>query len=164
MSVEMAVYCDCVETGQLTIPHPYPDYLYIEEAGCPELRPADSTIADAHHNWLQSKPCQHDGFFPVLHGWNIYGMAVLRDIMKTLTRDPATEYPTIWSRVIYSGTICGDILYPKDVAALKVEIDYLEYYGLSELHPDEKVAFIRFLEQLNEQVTASQSVGKPISR
>ena len=65
MGLDATVFCNCVEKGRLEVPHPFPERLYIDEDGRPEIRvddlPYQSVLSldEAHYAWLQSPPCKH---------------------------------------------------------------------------------------------------------
>src|SRR5260370_42643772 len=125
MGLDATVYCNCVETGQLTTPHPYPGLLYIDSSGCPEIRSDDEEKQYAHDQWQVDSPCRHEACMLVHHYiGNTARVANLRRNASELSADPEREYPIIWTKVIYSGTHCGDWLDHEQVVALEAEVQH----------------------------------------
>src|SRR5438874_462618 len=106
MSLDAAVYCDCMERGRLrTLPHP--DWrVYVDESGARFGRTDDLEVGLAFDRW-DADACEHeDG--TLLHHWlgNIAGISLIRD---TLSQFPE-RFSLILSKVVYNGTHCGDYL------------------------------------------------------
>ena len=60
MGLDATVFCDCVERGRLTVPHPYPGLLYIASNGSPEIRTKDPAKVEKHDQWIDLPPCKHE--------------------------------------------------------------------------------------------------------
>jgi hypothetical protein len=43
MGLDAVVFCDCVETNRLKVPHPFPKLLYVESHGSPKTRKISSS-------------------------------------------------------------------------------------------------------------------------
>jgi hypothetical protein len=56
MGLDAMVFCNCVEKGRLTVPHPYPRMLYIASNGSPGVRSKDPVKVEAHDNWMDLPP------------------------------------------------------------------------------------------------------------
>lgn len=127
MGLDACVYCDCVEKGLLKIPHPLPHLLFIDETGCPSTAP-DDEAQDLHYEWTCKHPCPHQDFV-LIHQWlgNISLVALIRQTLEKISKHPSTEFPIIWSKVIYSGSHCGDFLTHDDVCQLQKELSYLSH-------------------------------------
>ena len=63
MGLNAVVYCDCVEKGRLTRPHPRPDQLFIDERGAPDISSDDPRDIEAHDRWESLRPCEHERFW-----------------------------------------------------------------------------------------------------
>jgi hypothetical protein len=164
MGLDAVVYCNCVETGRLTVRHPYPELLYIDRGGSPEIRSEDEEKQDAHDRWLATSPCRHDQCI-LLHHYigNIALVEHLRRIVSQLLSDPEHQHLVIWKRVIHNGVHSGDWLDSEQVVALRCEIQRLRSCDPAPLGVEEAAHLNRFLSQMEELVDASMSVGKPIA-
>lgn len=123
MGLDAFVYCDCVEKGRTTIPHPFPDLLYITECGEPWVATDDEDVIEQHEQWVAQHPCPHEDFF--LDGYflgNMSAIGFLREAVRQLVGDPESECPVLWNGVIYSGTHTGDYLTPDEAKQLKREL------------------------------------------
>lgn len=162
MSLNAIVYCDCIEKGRVTIPHPRPDLLFIDETGSPDISSADPQDIEAHDRWESLRPCQHEHFRLVEH-WlgNTSLIGSIRAFINQHSSDPAREYPVLWSRVIYNGSHSGDFLTSDAVLELRDEV-----YRLSRTEnlPNTDITlWAEFLGKLEDLVRASLGVNKPIS-
>ncbi len=131
MGLDALVYCNCVETGRLTKPHPFLDKLFINEEGCPSIPEDpddanDSTKFLAHLNWILSSPCEHICLRAVHH--RLSKLALVRAIRAELSQMPVL-FPTILEKVIYSGSHCGDYLTLEDVLRVKTELVPLSQFS-----------------------------------
>ncbi|NJL98428.1 MAG: hypothetical protein HC924_06215 [Synechococcaceae cyanobacterium SM2_3_2] len=163
MGLDAWVWCNCVETGQLTTPHPYPELLYIDEEGCPDIRSDEDDKIKAHRQWEFDNPCRHENFTLLHHRiGNISLVASLRKAVSHLSEDAAVRYPVLWSKVIYSGVHCGDWLKIEDVKQLKDELDRLRLQNLNEIDEEDAYFLRGFIQQMEELIQASLSVNKPI--
>jgi hypothetical protein len=162
MSLNAVVYCDCIEKGRVTIPHPCPDLLFIDETGSPDISSADSRDIAAHDRWESLRPCQHEHFW-LVERWlgNTSLIGSIRALMKQYSSDPAREYPVLWSKVIYDGSHSGDFLTSDDVVRLQDEVNLLS--RTQGLPTRDTPPLAEFLSKLRELVRASLSVKKPIS-
>ena len=162
MSLNAVVYCDCIEKGRVTIPHPRPDRLFIDETGSPEISSADSWDIAEHDRWESLRPCQHEHFW-LVEQWlgNTSAIGSIRAVMKHYSSDPAREYPVLWSKVIYDGSHSGDFLTNEDVVRLEDEVNRLS--RTEGLTSRETPLLAEFVSKLRELVRASLSVKKPIS-
>jgi hypothetical protein len=162
MSLNAVVYCDCVEKGQVTIRHPRPDLLFIDETGSPDISSADPQDIEAHDRWESLRPCRHEHFW-LIERWlgNVSLIGSVREVVSQCSNDPAREYSLLWSKVVYNGSHSGDFLTLDDVLRLKDEVDRLS--GMQGLPSSETTPLAEFLSKLRELVQASLSVKKPIS-
>lgn len=164
MSLDAAVYCNCVETGCLLTPHPLPHLLYIDYTGAPELRSTDLAQLMQHDAWRGNSPCIHDECMLVLH-WlgNIALIGMLRRTVNRLIADAEHDLPVLSKQVIYNGVHCGDILEPPDVRRLAAEVEHLQRLARDRLEGEEQQWMEQFLAKLEELIQASQQVDKPIA-
>ena len=161
MSLNAIVYCDCTEKGRLAIPHPCPDLLFIDERGAPDISSDDPRDIEAHDRWESLRPCEHEHFW-LMERWlgNASLIRTMRALLSQHSKDPAREYPVLWSKVIYDGSHSGDFLTSDAVQLLTDEVDHLKRI---ENHRVDTTALIELLRKLEELVQASKSVNKPIS-
>lgn len=161
MSLNAVVYCDCVEKGRLTIPHPHPDLLFIDETGSPDIISDDPLDIESHDRWESLRPCQHEHFW-LAERWlgNTSLIGSIRELIEKHSSDPAREYPTLWSKVIYDSSHSGDFLISNDVRKLSDEMDRLSRME-NLLTTDTNL--VEFLRKLQDLIRASLSVNKPIS-
>jgi len=127
MGLDAAVFCDCVEKGCLTVPHPYPRLLYIASNGSPEIRSKDPIKIDEHDKWMNLPPCEHEDM--MLDGCelgNAGSIAHLYKILSGALTKPKQTHSVLLRKVLYDGTHCGDHLTIMDVRRLESELDRLE--------------------------------------
>ena len=162
MSLTAVVYCDCVEKGRLTIPHPHPDLLFIDETGTPDIASSDPGNMEAHDRWESLQPCQHEHFW-LVERWlgNISMIGAFRSLMRQCSGNPALEYPVLWSKVLYDASHSGDFLTGDDVMRLSDEVDRL--IKMAHLRTTDTIPLMEFLSKLQDLVRASLGVNKPIS-
>ena len=162
MSLNAVVYCDCIEKGRVTIPHPRPDLLFIDEKGAPDISSTDPLEIEAHDRWESLRPCQHEHFWLIEH-WlgNVSLIGSIRALLQQYLSDPAGEYPVLWSNVIYDGSHSGDFLAVDAVRELSDEVDRLS--SMEHLPISDTSLLVELLRKLDDLVRASQSVNKPIS-
>jgi hypothetical protein len=162
MSLNAVVFCDCIEKGQLTIPHPRPELLFIDETGSPDISSHDPAEIEAHDRWQSRRPCQHEHFW-LIERWlgNTSLIGSIRALVHEHSNDPAREYPVLWSKVIHSGSHSGDFVKSDDVLQLQDEVDRLS--RTRELRGTHGYPLAEFLSKLRELIRASLTVKKPIS-
>lgn len=162
MSLNAVVYCDCIEKGRVTIPHPRPDLLFIDEKGAPDISSTDPLEIEAHDRWESLRPCQHEHFWLIEH-WlgNVSLIGSIRALLQQYSSDPAGEYPVLWSKVIYDGSHSGDFLTVDAVRELSDEMDRLS--SVEHLPTSDTSPLVELLRKLDDLARASQSVNKPIS-
>jgi hypothetical protein len=162
MSLNAIVYCDCIEKGKMTIPHPHPDLLFIDERGSPDISSANPQEVEAHDRWESLQPCQHEHFW-LVERWlgNTSLIGSVRALVKQYSSDPAREYPVLWSKVIYNGSHSGDFLAGNAVLQLSDEVDRLS--RMENPSTTDTTLLVEFLCKLEALVRASMRVNKPIS-
>ncbi len=163
MGLDARVYCDCIETGYLLVPHPFPDRLSIASDGGPDFQSDDLDELLAHDAWLYGSPCRHEACGLVSH-WlgNIALVAGIRFAVQRLSSEPECEYPVLWSQIIYSGTHCGDYLTPPEVSELETKIGRLRTCDFGRLDVEDAEYLRQFLAKLDDLIQASRMAHKPI--
>ena len=164
MGLDATVWCNCIETGKLKTPHPFPELLIVDKSGRPDINSDDIEKEMAHDEWQSSSSCEHDECMLAGHYLgNISLVAGLRDWVEKLSDDADVGYPVLRFGVIYSGSHCGDFLNIDDVENLKAEILQLKSRSFSVLETEEVQYLQEFLEQMDELIEASLLVNKPIA-
>lgn len=168
MGLDAFVYCDCVEKGRLAISHPLPDLLFIDETGYPNISSDKSRDIALHDAWEAKHPCPHERFRLLKHRLgNVWLVELIREALRQISANPLSDFPTLWSKVIYSETHTGDFLRNQDVLRLSEELVQLnralskkeQYSSLKE-----KMSFLKeFVAKLEELIQASLAVRKPIA-
>ena len=162
MSLTGVVYCDDVERGRLTILHPLPALLFIDETGCPNIASDNVGQLLLHDQWEAQHPCPHEHFWLVERGLgSVSAIGLIRELVQRVSKDPSLEYPVLWSKVIYNGSHSGDFLKPEQVVQLKNELDH--FRGVGAISNQDKAELNSFLSPLEELIRASLGVNKPIS-
>ena len=157
MGLDATVYCDCFEKGDLkTAPNPKWEVFVTPEGDRATTAP-DLKTQMAFDQWSWSQACVHErGVLIDNRIGNISLVAFLREMLK---RTP-DKFPIMLTKVVYSGTHCGDFLSVQEVEALQSEVSHL-----SQVHGDneEDECFLRdFQEQIHELVECALRVNKPI--
>jgi hypothetical protein len=132
MGLDATVFCNCVETGRLTVPHPYPRLLFIAPNGCPEIRSKDPAKIDEHDQWMELPPCKHQQMIcDGCHLGNTWFISHLRSVLLVVSSKRGQACPVLLEKVLYSGTHTGDHLSVKDVGRLSNELERLKGARLS---------------------------------
>jgi hypothetical protein len=157
MGLDASVYCDCIERGHLRTP-PRPEWdVHVGSHGGREARLTEPEQQLAFDNWDYAEACEHQGGILLHHRLgNISLIALFRQLLEPR----ADRVPVLWSKVIYSGTHCGDQLDRTDVDRLVGEIDVL-----AQVHDPgpENEKFLRaFEQQLRELTHCAMVLNKPI--
>jgi hypothetical protein len=164
MGLDAAVFCDCVEKGRLTVPHPYPRQLYIARNGAPEIRSKDRTKVDEHDQWMELPPCKHSEM--MLEGChiNMWFVSRLYDLLSDALRKRGQQCPVLLGKVLYSGAHCGDHLTVRDVRRLANELDQLKGVRLSQGALVEDAPEIpKTMKALRRLVKSALAINKPIA-
>ena len=166
MGLDAAVFCDCVETKKLKVPHPFPRLLYILKSGQPEIRSKDAAKVAAHDAWMELPPCKHqdmmvDGCWLV----NAGAAGVIREALSRAQKQSRIRFTILLNKVFYSGTHCGDFLTQAHIRKLDVELKQLRKLKLTDLGiatSDVKWT-TEVIVNLARLVKVAQKVGKPIA-
>jgi hypothetical protein len=152
-----------VETDQLITPHPFPDLLCIGEEGDPDIASDEEDKVSEHLEWLFDSPCRHQVCRLLHHRLgNIVLVALLRRAVGGLSDSPESDFPVLWSQVIYSGSHAGDWLKLEEVRRLKSELDTIRTLGFSRIDKQDARYLMNFLSQMDELIEAALSINKPI--
>jgi hypothetical protein len=166
MGLDAVVYCDCVEKGCLTVPHPYPRLLYIASNGSPQIRSKDPLKVEEHDKWMDLPPCKHEQ--TMLDGCtlgNAWFISHLGDILSVLLTKRGLACPVLFRQVLYSGTHSGDHLTVRDVRRLSNELDGLKGARLSAaaLSSEDARQISLAIKELRRLVKTAPAVNKPIA-
>src|SRR5687767_11819466 len=119
MGLDARVYCNCFETGRLQAPPPTGLTLHVGDDGA--LQPQDDLqddLWDAFDHWRAGEACEHPGGVLLHHRLgNIELVGLLRNALQA----EATTYPTLWKRVLYSGSHASDHIAVDLLASLQRE-------------------------------------------
>ena len=165
MGLDAAVFCDCVETKKLKVPHPFPRLLYILKNGRPEIRSKEAAKIAAHDAWMALPPCKHEGM--MVDGCslgNATGVGVIYEALSSAQK-PRTEFPILLNKVFYSGTHCMDFLTLTQIRKLDAELKQLRKLKLTDLgFATSDVEWVtEIFVNLTRLVKVAQKVGKPIA-
>ncbi len=164
MGLDAMVFCDCVEKGRLTVPHPYPRLLYIDSNGCPEIRSKDPGKIDEHDKWMNLPPCEHEAMqFAGCWLGNVGYVDRLRSVLSGALRRNGQAYPVLLRRVLYDGGHAGDWLTVREVQKLSTELDRLKRRSLPTLGPRDARHVASVTRKLSRLVRVSLATKKPIA-
>ncbi len=166
MGLDAVVFCDCVEKGCLTVPHPYPRLLHIASNGSPEIRSKDPIKVDEHDKWMNLPPCEHEAM--MLAGSNLGNagsISRLYEILSGVMTGHGRTYPVLLGKVLYSGTHCGDHLAVRDVRRLSTELDRLKAAipSATALSGEDARQIALAIKKLRRLVKTALAVNKPIA-
>lgn len=157
MGLDASVYCNCFETGRLRNP-PRADYdVYVSEEGGLECRNTDLDTQMAFDAWRCNDACEHEDT-TIIHHYigNISLVGLLR---QELSKQP-DDLSMILTKVIYSGTHCGDFLTIDDIRDLQHEMPRLKNFQCGKA--DSQSFVDEFYAQLAELIECALTVNKPI--
>ena len=166
MGLDAVVFCNCVEKGCLSVPHPHPRLLYIASNGSPEIRSKDPAKVDEHDKWMELPPCEHEDM--MLDGCELGNVGSISHLHKILTgvlRTHGLACPVLLEKVFYSGSHCGDHLSVQDVHRLSNELDRLEEAmpSATALSGKDARQIALAIKELKQLVKTALAVNKPIA-
>ncbi len=166
MGLDAVVFCDCVETEKLKVPHPFPYLLHISRNGSPDIRSKDAAKIAAHDAWVTLPPCKHGEM--MVDGCslgNASGVGVIYDVLSRAQKSFRIPLPILLNKVFYSGTHCGDFLTLAQVGKLDVELKRPRQLKLTELGiaTNDAKWIADTVASLVRLVKVAQKVGKPIA-
>ncbi len=155
MGLDAYVACACVEM-RLAKPPPSQIAALVKvdpNTGTVYLDSPDKRLRQVYSRWCASKPCAHENFVAISRRLgNISAIDHVRSLVASQARDPASEFPVLWKRVLKSGFHSGDALPFKSVQNLHGEL--LRLRAPSSAGP--------FFERLEELVLAALESRKPL--
>lgn len=159
MGLHVSVFCNCYETGNIRIPPPQPELVYIdEETGQVSLR-WDEPGADQHrfHEWLGSA-CEHGptGQLVFQYLGNIARISFIRELFEQTPK----HFPLLLSKVVYNGIHCGDSLTLADVENIALEMALVGTLHCAD--PVQENQLRTFEAQMEDLIQGARSVQKPI--
>ena len=157
MGLDAFVFCDCYEKGRLKRKPPNPDLVHVLPNGDLECRSKDSKVLERFDRWRENA-CEHEA--GMVAGDYLGNDSLIGSIREKLSRK-RRKFPTLFNRVIYSGTHCGDHLTVKMVAKLQVELDQLKAHRSGNKELGREIQRLR--RQLQKLVRVSLKIGKPIA-
>lgn len=159
MSLDGRVFCDCYEKGRLREPAPSGVILRVEpdgSLGCEgNVGSLDADLA--WDEWREHLACEHSGGVLLHH--RLGNISLIGLLRSELHRD-VSRFPSLLTRVLYSGSHAGDFLETDVIPALQREIEALAVFKCDKLEAQVFVA--QFRRQMSELVAAAISVNKPI--
>jgi hypothetical protein len=162
LGLDAFVFCDCIEKGRLSIPHPWPRLLFIGPNGSPEIRSGSAARVAAHDDWMELPPCRHDQM--MLDSCHL-GSATHISLLRESLVGKDKNYPVLLDQVFYSGTHCGDHLEVEDVRTLSAELARLRETKLLTVagRGKDTTEFISTIKNLRRLAKAALSINKPLA-
>jgi hypothetical protein len=158
MGLDACVYCDCFEKGRLCQPPPTGCRLAVAEDGSLFCGSDHVEVQLAFDQWQLRRACPHEA--GVLLRRRLGNTALVGELRAELQQH-AERFPLLLSKVLYSGTHCGDFISLAEVERLRPELEVLA--GLPCAVP-ERAGFAReFAAQMRDLVSCALAVGKPIA-
>ncbi len=157
MGLDAVVYCSCFEAGRLRTPPPHGVEVYVGDDGSLDCRgecPEAALVFDA---WCYKEACDHENGV-LLH--RRLGNISLVGLLREELGHQAKAFPALLSKVLYSGTHCGDWLTAEEVRTVQMELGQLKKHCCESARAQELVDAFR--QQMEELVACSLQVGKPI--
>jgi hypothetical protein len=166
MGLDAMVFCDCVETKRLKVPHPFPKLLCVESNGSPEIHSKNPAKIDKHDEWMALPPCQHKEM--MVAGFYIGNMTLVERVYNALEaalKLPLPRCPVLLRKVFYCGTHTGDYLTLAQVRKLAVELQQLKKLDLEKT--DVSSADLRLIRsvaaKLRRLTKVALEIKKPIA-
>jgi hypothetical protein len=159
MGLDAQVYCDCYEKGRLREPPPRDVSLRVELDGSLGRERDNGSLEDdvAWDEWREQRACEHHGGVLLHH--RLGNISLIGLLRAELQREPG-DFPLLLTKVLYSGSHCGDFLPVDSVLTLQQEVEALS--GLRCSTPDADRFMAGFRAQMLELIAASLSVRMPI--
>jgi len=157
MGLDAHVFCNCYERGLLLSAPPPGCSLSVVENGGLQCNNDDLEVQIAFDKWLKASACIHENGHLVSH--RIGNVAAVDSLREEFEQQP-DYFKLILSRILYSGSHCGDIILASELSQLVPEVEALA--GIHCEDPDME-RFVRGFEiQMIELLNAALHVGKPI--
>ena len=155
MGLDACVCCDCFERGALRSP-PLEDWrVYVEANGFLACATEDLDAQIAFDRWYEDSACVHPSGSLISER---IGNIALVSLLRGELEEESERYPMLLSRVLYSGTHCGDWIPAEEVGGLLPEIE-----ALAQRHSPEPrhEAFLREFEEQMRRVTDRPNRANP---
>jgi hypothetical protein len=158
MGLDAVVYCNCYETGRHRIPPPSGIEIEVSPNGSIACVHETVDAAIALDAWTYQQACDHEDCV-FLHHYigNVARVAFLRE---TLERQ-ADKFPTILSKVIYSGSHAGDYLTLRQVQEVQGELQRFPSVACD--NKEDQHYLDNFRDQMAELVQCALELQKPIA-
>ena len=156
MGLDASVYCDCFERGKLHTQPKHEWNVCVDEYGGRTANPTNEDDIFSFDDW-DINACEHE-FGKLLH--HRIGNIALVGLLREELSKASEQFPIILSRVIWSGTHCGDKIEVALLPALRCEIDSLSNFQPTE--PTSNLYIQQFKTQISELIDAALKVKKPI--
>jgi len=130
MGLDAYVRCNCFKEGR-TAPCPFPDRLRFDGYGEPDVDNSDNKLTTEDFvefdRWSYDWGCEHHGFLMSARIGNIAFVAHVRALLEA-NKDSENPFSLLLSKVVYSGSHCGDYIKSEDAASLLKEVKGLESF------------------------------------
>ena len=157
MGLDATVYCTCFRDGRLREPPPAHIDVYIDEDGSLNCHNSDLETQIEFDAWRYDRACEHENGDLISH--RIGNIALVAYLRAELSRQP-DDFLIVLSKVVYSGTHCGDFINRDTVQQMQPELERLAQFRCSDSGNQPFVD--GFLAQLRELSAASAQTGNPI--
>jgi hypothetical protein len=158
MGLDAFVFCDCFERGKLREPPPRPELVFVTENGSLDCKSDDPKVLEEFDLWIQDRACEHEE--GILTGYYIGSAGLVSQLWDELAYEPS-KFPILLTKVLYSGTHCGDSLEKADIIRLKAELKRLSKFRCADSEIQEYMP--TFQNQMSSLVKSALSLDKPIA-
>ena len=163
MGLDARVYCDCIRRGHIRIPHPFPELLFLDEDGCPNIRSDDLERQIMHDTWQWKDACTHQNCTAIHHRiGNISHISHIKRAIQELQLLTQFEYTIVLQKILSSGSHAGDHITIDLLTSLEQEIRKLRTDTHLIHDSDIRNALAYFTDQVQELARASWETGNPI--
>src|ERR1700748_602424 len=159
MGLDACVFCDCYEKGRIRVPPPGGMGLRVDPDGSLFPFREDCSVDEliAWDTWRAQSACEHPKGQLLHH--RLGNISLICSLRLELQREPS-RFPILLGKVVYSGSHGGDYLPVELISGLRMEIEDLAHFKCGTQESDDLMS--RFRAQMQELVTASQCIMKPI--
>jgi hypothetical protein len=160
MGLDAFIYCDCYEKGRLREPPPGGAQLCVGPDGFLTREQNDGTLESdlAWDEWREKRACEHRGGILLHHR---LGNIALIGLLRAELQGDSERFPILATKVVYSGSHCGDFLRLEEIPQLQRELELLREFHCRSRDADRFMSGFR--EKMSELAAMAISVGKPIA-
>jgi hypothetical protein len=158
MGLDATVYCDCYRSGKLREPPPSGCHVTFQRDGSLDCDSHEMTVLLAFDQWLHRGACEHE--LGVFLSHRLGNMSLIGLLREELSVD-VEKFPLLLTKVVYSGTHCGDFIPFEDLEALRAEVRALASHQC--VNPEAPLYVERFRKQMEELIDAALLLRKPIA-